>query len=97
MLAIGLVDGELFGEIIETARVTLEPGATVLVYTDGITEAMNASAEEWGKEPLAMALVESREQTPEGMCHTIRERVMEFVGDTPQSDDMTLLILKVQE
>lgn len=96
-MAIGLVDGELFGEIIETTRVTLEPGATVLVYTDGITEAMNVSAEEWGKEPLARALVDSRDASPEGMCQTIRERVMGFVGDTPQSDDMTLLILKVQD
>ena len=96
-MAIGLVDGELFGEIIETTRVTLEPGATVLVYTDGITEAMNVSAEEWGKEPLARALVDSRDASPDGMCQTIRERVMGFVGDTPQSDDMTLLMLKVQD
>lgn len=95
-MAIGLVDGDLFGEVIETVRVTLEPGAEVLVYTDGITEAMNASEQEWGKEPLARAMVESRELTPEAMCHTIRERVLRFVGETPQSDDMTLLILKVE-
>jgi sigma-B regulation protein RsbU (phosphoserine phosphatase) len=95
-MAIGLVDGELFGEVIETVNVTLEPGGVVLVYTDGITEAMNASSQEWGKEPLARALAESRKQSPEGICHTIRERVLRFVGETPQSDDMTLLVLKVE-
>jgi sigma-B regulation protein RsbU (phosphoserine phosphatase) len=95
-MAIGLVEGDLFGETIETVTVKLEPGATVLVYTDGITEAMNESGEEWGKEPLARALVDSRERSPEGMCREIREQVLTFVGDTPQSDDMTLLILKVK-
>jgi len=96
-MAIGLVEGELFGEIIETTSIFLDPGATVLVYTDGITEAMNESDEEWGKEPLAKALIDSREQSPEGMCHVIRERVLRFVGETQQSDDMTLLILKVED
>jgi sigma-B regulation protein RsbU (phosphoserine phosphatase) len=94
-LAIGLVEGDLFKETIETVRIVLEPGATVLVYTDGITEAMNESEREWGKEPLARALVDSRDESPEVMCRVIRERVMTFVGETPQSDDMTLLIMKV--
>lgn len=95
-MAIGLVDGDLFGEVIETITVELQPGTTVLVYTDGITEAMNASEQEWGKEPLARALAESRTQSPEGICHVIRERILRFVGETPQSDDMTLLVLKVE-
>lgn len=93
-MAIGLVEGDLFGEIIETVRITLEPGETVLVYTDGITEAMNESGMEWGKEPLATVLVERQDLAPQEMGTAVLEQVLEFVGETPQSDDMTLLILK---
>ena len=95
-LAIGLVEGSLFGEVIETVSVILKPGSTVLVYTDGITEAMNSEGQEWGKEPLARALVENGRQPPDVICQHIRERVLRFVGETPQSDDMTLLIMKVE-
>lgn len=96
-MAIGLVDSDLFDEVIETTRVRLEPGSLVLVYTDGITEAMNAAGEEWGVEPLTRILLSSRTLSPQQICANVRERVLRFAGDMPQYDDMTLMVLKVRD
>lgn len=96
-MGIGLVDGDLFGEIIETVRVTLEPGSLVMVYTDGITEAMNDQQEEWGLEPLKRAFVTGRAYSPTRISERVQERVLRYVGETPQYDDMTLMVLKVDE
>lgn len=96
-MGIGLVEGDLFGEVIETVRVTLEPGAAVMVYTDGITEAMNTKQEEWGLEPLKRAFLTSRKYSPMQISERVQERVLRFVGKAPQYDDMTLMVLKVDE
>ncbi|MDA3873723.1 MAG: SpoIIE family protein phosphatase [Kiritimatiellae bacterium] len=96
-MGIGLVEGDLFGELIETVHVTLEPGAVVMVYTDGITEAMNSQQEEWGLEPLKRALQSSRKYSPTQISERVQERVLRFAGDTPQYDDMTLMVLKVDD
>jgi len=96
-MAIGLVSSEMFDDVIETRTVTLEPGALLLVYTDGITEAMNAAGEEWGVEPLTRILLSSRTLSPQQISANVRERVVRFVGDVPQYDDMTLMVLKVRD
>ncbi len=96
-MAVGLVDAELFDQLIETVRITLDPGSVVMVYTDGITEAMNAKHEEWGLEPLARAMAAGRERSPAQISDIVRERVLRFVGQMPQYDDMTLMVIKVDE
>jgi sigma-B regulation protein RsbU (phosphoserine phosphatase) len=96
-MAIGLVDSETFDEIIETVRVTLQPGSWVLSYTDGITEAMNKEGEEWGIIPLTRILLSGRTLSPHQISMNVQERVLRFVGGMPQYDDMTLLVFKVRE
>lgn len=96
-MAVGMVDPEFFDTVIETIRITLEPGTTVMVYTDGITEAMNRNQDEWGLEPLCRALIAGRDRSPSQICDIVRERVLRFVGDAPQYDDMTMMVLKVDE
>ena len=94
-LAIGLVDADTFDDIIEVNRVTLAPGAWVVAYTDGITEAMNAEGEEWGVPPLIRAVIGSRTLSATQMCSNIEERVTRFTGEAQQYDDMTLLAMKI--
>lgn len=96
-MAVGLVDTELFDDIIETRTVTLKPGTVVLIYTDGITEAMDSNKEEWGVEPLSRALLAGRGRTPSQISDVVRQRVLRFVGEMPQYDDMTLMVLKVDK
>ena len=74
--------------------VTLAPGDTVVLYTDGVTEAMDSQDNEFGNERLLEIFTES---PPEG-CKSANEAVFravgDFAGETPQSDDITCLALR---
>ena len=94
-IAIGLVDAAVFDSAIETRNLALHPGDLVVTYTDGITEAMNSENEEWGVEALVQS-VEKNAQEPVGtLLNQIRREVLAFVGSNRQSDDMTMLALKI--
>ncbi|MCC5842914.1 MAG: SpoIIE family protein phosphatase [Verrucomicrobia bacterium] len=95
-MAVGLVDADTFDATIETTRVTLEPGAWVVAYTDGITEAMNTDGDEWGIVPLTRVMISSRTLNAHQMCNNIKERVLRFTGEAPQYDDMTLMAFRLR-
>lgn len=92
-LAIGMVPAELFDPALQDAEFDLGPGELLALYTDGITEAMTADQREWGREALRQTLIDSAPRGATAALEEVRRRVMEFVGDTPPSDDMTLVIL----
>ena len=73
--------------------VTLAPGDTVLLYTDGVTEAMNSENEEFGLEPLYKLFGANPPNDPEQATVAVFEAINDFAGDTPQSDDITCLVL----
>jgi len=72
----------------------LEPGDTLVMYTDGITEAMNAEHEIYGGERLEGALQDTRTLTARDMIERIRVDVGKHVGGAEPSDDMTLLVIR---
>ncbi|MBO4583951.1 MAG: SpoIIE family protein phosphatase [Clostridia bacterium] len=69
----------------------LEPGDTIFLYTDGVTEAQNREEELFGEERMLKALDEAEDKTPEGLCNVVKAAINEFVGDAPQFDDITML------
>ena len=73
--------------------VTLKPGDTVFFYTDGVTEAMNDAEEEFGLDTLREQLHASPPEDPEKATEMVFEAVNAFAGETPQSDDITCLVL----
>ena len=73
--------------------VTVEPGETLVLYTDGVTEAMNADEEEFGVDRLQDILAKSHPHEAHAITQLIFDAVDEFAGDTPQSDDVTCLTL----
>jgi serine phosphatase RsbU (regulator of sigma subunit) len=76
----------------ETAKTTLEPGETVILYTDGVTDAMNAGNERFGEHRLQQALSGSAPgATAAG--EAIVKAVQRHVAEHPQFDDITLLCL----
>ena len=93
-LGIGLDEGSLFAKEISEEHIQLKRGDILILYTDGISEAMNAQKEEFGEHRLVNCVKEVDHQN----AHTVRENiirtVMDFVEDTPQHDDMTMVILK---
>lgn len=72
----------------------LEPGEVLIGYTDGVTEAVGPANEQYGEHRLYAALAPLAGAAPGTVLDAVLERVREFVQDTPQSDDITLLAIK---
>jgi sigma-B regulation protein RsbU (phosphoserine phosphatase) len=66
------------------------PGTTLFLYTDGLTEAMNASREQFGKQRIN-EVITAFKGSPQELIETMTAAVHQFVGDTVQSDDLTML------
>jgi len=69
----------------------------LVAYTDGITEAANASGELWGLERLERLLRFCSRIAPNQIVERILAEVSEFANGGPQRDDVTLVVMKVQE
>jgi sigma-B regulation protein RsbU (phosphoserine phosphatase) len=79
----------------DTAAVTLEPGQTVVLYTDGITEAFGAGGEMFGVEGIERALVECTGE-PECVVGSITGALRGHEGGVRPSDDQTIVALKLR-
>jgi sigma-B regulation protein RsbU (phosphoserine phosphatase) len=71
----------------------LEPGSTLFLYTDGLTEARNAERKLFGLKRLEEVLRGDCPKEPRELIETITRRVHQFVGDAQQSDDLTMLAI----
>ena len=76
------------------STVTLRPGDLLVLYTDGVTEAMDADQREFGAEALQRVLAGTAGMAPDRVGEEILEAVAHFAGDTEQADDITALILQ---
>lgn len=77
-------------------QVVLEPGGGVVLYTDGITEAENATREQYGLNRLCELISQHWAHTPEQLCQIILQDVSEYVDGHTIYDDITLLVAKRQ-
>jgi sigma-B regulation protein RsbU (phosphoserine phosphatase) len=75
---------------------TLEPGDLLLLYTDGISEAMTHDDEEWGEERMIEAARTVRDKDAGEVLGAIFAAADNFTAGAPQHDDMTMLILKLE-
>ncbi len=87
---VGLLPGVTF----EAAGTVLEPGDTLLVYTDGITEVENPEGEEFGEERLEALCARSAGSIPGELARAIETELEAFTDGTPLHDDRTLLIVQ---
>lgn len=90
----GLPIGLLPGGTYEARCTLLDPGATLFLYTDGITEAEAPDGDEYGLERLRDCLRRNRELKPEDLVDAVEKDLLAFVEDTPFGDDRTMLILQ---
>ena len=93
----GIVLGVVPDFQFEQNTVVLNPGDTIILYTDGVTEALNENKEEFGLEALRNIFVQSPPKLPEETNAAIFDAVEKFANDTPQSDDITCLALRRSE
>lgn len=93
-MPVGLVDSELFNSAIADRTLSFEPGATLVLYTDGLTEAPNADDKEFGSARLADTLRAWHSGTAKEINDGILLAVKEFAGEHGLRDDYTLLTVK---
>jgi sigma-B regulation protein RsbU (phosphoserine phosphatase) len=74
-------------------EVTLDPGDTLFVYSDGISEAFNPEGEEFGTGRLEAALAAARGQTASAIVSRVLADTTAFANGADQSDDITGLAL----
>ena len=86
----GLVLAAMDGAKYRTERLSLRRGDVLFLYTDGVTEAMDADSGQFGEERLESALKGANTREIDAVCDAIRR----FVGATEQSDDITILTLR---
>jgi serine phosphatase RsbU (regulator of sigma subunit) len=77
------------------SEIALAPGDLVLLYTDGVTEAMNADGEQFGLERLEVALSNVADAPVERVVGSLLESVNRFA--VRQYDDITLLVMRQRD
>ncbi|TAK11730.1 MAG: HAMP domain-containing protein [Acidobacteria bacterium] len=85
-----------FSDIIKEHRQAIAPGDVVVLYTDGITEAMNLDGDLFGDEALSRVVSANCGLDSSGIRERILRDVRAFVGDAEPHDDMTMVVVKVQ-
>jgi phosphoserine phosphatase RsbU/P len=89
-IPLGLLPGASYGQ----AELVMAPGDTLVLYTDGWTEAANARGEEYGLERLESVFSKERGAPLEVMASALERDVEAFAGGTPFADDRTLLLAR---
>jgi sigma-B regulation protein RsbU (phosphoserine phosphatase) len=80
----------------DEAQVELKSGDIALFYTDGITEAMNSDEAIFGEESVVNIVSGNLRLDSVDLVAGVREELTKFVGNAPQYDDLTLMVLKVR-
>lgn len=81
----------------EGQETMLQSGDTLFLFTDGLSEAQNADGKQFGRQHVCELVGSHTDCTPRQLAELVDGEVRRFVGDTEQSDDLTLLIIKWQQ
>ena len=98
-LVVGLrLDGfeHQFEELLEELTIPLGVGDVFVLFTDGVTEAMNLDSDLFGEDRLRALVEEHGELSSDELRERIVREVEAFVGDADPHDDMTMVLLKVE-
>ena len=91
-LPVGVMSDLTFSE----QEVIIAPGMTLFLYTDGLTEAENGDRELFSMQRIT-DVITSFEGSPQELIETMTAAVHQFVGDTEQSDDLTMLAIRINK
>ena len=89
-IMLGVYDSEEFDEY----SLTLEPGQKLVIFSDGIPEAVNSDEEFFSDERFEHWLIEHRHLPAHEMLSKLLDTIRKFTSGQPQSDDITVVILQ---
>jgi sigma-B regulation protein RsbU (phosphoserine phosphatase) len=93
----GLILGHFPHAAYEEETLELADGDTLVVFSDGVTEALNAAGDEFGEERLLPCLDAHRESPPKDLLESILADVRTFAASAAQHDDVTVLVLRYRK
>ena len=89
-----LVLGAVKGMAYRQGRMTLGQGDTLVLYTDGVTEAENSRHAQYGEQRLEQTLATLRGASSRQVVDTVNQSVKDYAGEAGQSDDITQLVIR---
>ncbi len=93
-MGIGFNDKGLFEKTLEVSEIEVETGDILLLYTDGITEAMNEAKMQYGIDRMKKVIQNNSEKTVEEIKEKLNRSIKAFVGQADPNDDITFILLK---
>lgn len=97
LTANGMALGILPDVDIDSRKINILPGDTLVLYTDGVTEAVNEDYDEFGLRRLSMVVREHSGEKSGDIVTAVTEAIQDHAGGTPQFDDITLIVMKHEE
>ena len=93
-MVVGIDSGDVFDRLTKDVAVPLERDDCMLLYTDGITEALDDEGNEFGLERTIEAVRASAKQGAQAIVERLIDDLRTFVGSTAQNDDITLIAIR---
>ena len=93
-MAVGIDSGGVFNRVTSDFSLTLESDDCLILYTDGVTEALDSQGEEFGMANVIKSIVASAQQGAAEMIAKLTDDLRAFVGSHPQHDDITLIVIR---
>jgi len=93
-IGLSLPDKNLFRNTIESDTLSMAEGDILLIYTDGITEAMNRKRQLYGEERFLNVIREHGQLPVHDFVQKLHEELLSYTEGTPQSDDITMVAIK---
>jgi sigma-B regulation protein RsbU (phosphoserine phosphatase) len=93
-MVVGIDSGGVFDRLTMDFAVPLEPGDCLVLYTDGVTEALNAEGDEFGLERMMQSVRAGANDGAQAIVKRIIQDVRDFTGSAPQNDDITLIAIR---
>ncbi len=97
VLGLNLDDGTIFNRLLQEETIPIAGGDIFVLYTDGISEAMNAADDCFGEDRLGRIVEEHAHLPSDELRERILREIAAFVGDAPQHDDMTMILLRIDD
>ncbi len=93
-MALGIDSGGVFDRVTNDFTLTFEPGDVLLLYTDGVTEALDAQGDEFGFDRVIEALKTTAAEGAASLIARLTDDLRAFIGAHPQNDDITLIAIR---
>src|SRR5437868_10654151 len=93
-MVVGIDSGNVFDRITKDFAVPLERDDCLVLYTDGVTEALNSEGDEFGLDRMMESVRASANDGAQVIVKKIIQDVRDFTGSAPQNDDITLIAIR---